>query len=177
MKVSRRTGVPVVEGFEGGRHPYGRNNKGAVMLRALLLTLLFVLPLSFTSYASNGAELIEAAGKGDILRVNELLAEGADVNAKNNYGVTALMGASFEGRVETVKALLAEGADVNVKDKKGITALMFTSGFGHVEIVKALMDKGADVNAKSKRGSTALMFALKEWRVEIVQLLKKAGAR
>lgn len=143
MKVLRRIGVPIVEGFEGGRHPYERNNKGTVMLRALLLTLLFIVPLSCTSYTSSGTELMEAAGKGDISRVNELLAKGADVNIKNNDGQTALMFASDRGHVETVKVLMDKGADVNVKANDGRTALMRASASGHKEIIQLLKKAGA----------------------------------
>ena len=55
-----------------------------------------------------------------------LLDKGADVNAKQNDGLTALMTASPSGRVDFVQALIAKGADVNAKDNNDLTALMAT---------------------------------------------------
>jgi ankyrin repeat protein len=68
--------------------------------------------------------------------VEAFLKKGADVNAKDRNGFTALMGAVFPGvkraiflevQIEVVKLLLENGADVNAKDKYGRTALMMTS--------------------------------------------------
>jgi len=49
-------------------------------------------------------------------------ARGADVNAKNNRGVTTLMHAAWNGYTAIVQALLDRGADMNAKDKVGRTA-------------------------------------------------------
>jgi ankyrin repeat protein len=106
--------------------------------------------------------LIEAA-KGDDLRslVVLLLAAGADVNAKNDYGWTALMMAVFHDHVENAKLLLEAGADVNAKNNRGLTALMMAAQYfhDHVENAELLLEAGADVNVKNNRGQTALMIA------------------
>ena len=52
--------------------------------------------------------LIEASSKGDTEKVQALLAQGADVNAKNNDGGTALMIASGQGHTDIVVVLLAQ---------------------------------------------------------------------
>lgn len=93
-----------------------------------------------TGYNEN---LFEAAKRGDLDEVNCLLASGAEVNAKQYNGTTALMEASVNGHKEVVLALLNMGADVNAKAKDGYTALMVASLNGHKEIVQALLDKGA----------------------------------
>ena len=56
-----------------------------------------------------------------------LLAKGADVNAKNQDGWTALMCASLDGHKEVVELLLAKRADVNAKANDGFTALIMAS--------------------------------------------------
>jgi ankyrin repeat protein len=48
--------------------------------------------------------------------VQLLLEKGADVNAKNKYGRTALIYATERGYTEIVQLLLEKGADVNAKD-------------------------------------------------------------
>jgi ankyrin repeat protein len=55
-----------------------------------------------------------------------LLAKGADVNAKDGDGRTALMQAAREGDIEIARILLAAGADVNAQDRRGQTALVMT---------------------------------------------------
>ncbi len=53
--------------------------------------------------------------------VQELIERGADINAMNNSGITALMSASFNGHIEVVKELIKRGADVNARK----TALIY----------------------------------------------------
>ena len=124
--------------------------------------------------------LMGASEKGDFKMVQALLADGADVNAKNKDGETALMYASGEGHLEVVQLLLANGADVNAKTYPyngphimprgtGWTALMM--GSGQFKVVQLLLANGADVNAKNSRGETALFMASVGGRLEVVQLL------
>lgn len=84
---------------------------------------------------------------------------GADVNAKDNEGMTPLMHAVRAEDAETsenVRNLIAAGADVNAKDNDGWTPLMHARD---EDIVKALISAGADVNAKNIEDKTPLMFA------------------
>src|SRR5712691_9176289 len=64
-----------------------------------------------------------AAEVGDTATVEALLAHGADVNAREQEGMTALQMAAWEGDTAIVKALLAHGADVNARDQRSMTAL------------------------------------------------------
>lgn len=118
------------------------------LLPTLAVTYLFIFLLCFNSYANDAQSLIDAVQQDDISTIKTLLAKGVDVNAKDNYGATALMYAFQDGHSEIVKTLLDNGADVNAKDNNGKTALMAASLKGHSEIVKTLLGKGADVNGK-----------------------------
>jgi ankyrin repeat protein len=60
---------------------------------------------------------------GDIEAVKQAIADGADVNAKNEYGNTPLHPAAIEGHKEVVELLIAAGADVNAKIDHGDTPL------------------------------------------------------
>jgi len=72
-----------------------------------------------------------------------LLAAGADVNAQDTAGNTALMGVCFKGHTALAELLIAHGADVNIKNKTGGTALSFAKQFGQVEMAKTLAANGA----------------------------------
>ena len=90
-------------------------------------------------------------------RENLKLKNGADVNAIDNDGITALMWASARGYTDVVRFLLENGANVNVKANDGLTALIWASDNGCVEVVRLLLENGANVNAKKDDGQTVLM--------------------
>ncbi len=141
---------------------------------AILLVALFS-PLLVNAEDIN-QDLIEAAQRGDTAAVEALLAEGADVNGRNNIGLTPLMAAAWAGHTHTVQVLLDAGAKVNARDENGLTPLMSAAGEGHTATVQALLDGGADINARGKDGGTALMLAAENGHIAIVELHKKARA-
>ena len=69
-----------------------------------------------------------------------LLEAGADVNARNVDGATALMMAAMHGAdsVEVINALIKAGADVNAKTEEGKTALDLARQVGNENVVKVL---------------------------------------
>jgi len=130
--------------------------------------------------------LLAAAGLGEAATLKDLIARGADVNAKDKTGDTPLTLAAANGHLETVALLLERGAAVDGKSEKkscdrtgcsvGQTALSLAAGAGHLEIVKRLIAKGADVNGRASEGSTPLMVAAASGHRKIVQVLLEAGA-
>src|SRR5215813_11673686 len=114
--------------------------------------------------------LMEAAGFGSVEAVKLLLANGAKVNAKNQFDVTALfLGAANQ---EKVRMLLEKGAEVNARTKSGRTPLMIAAACnGCSAIVKMLLDKGADVNAVDTRKIGALQLAADLDDLDTIKLL------
>jgi len=89
--------------------------------------------------------LMQAAANGDIKRVKQLLAAGADVNARDQSGQTALIIACRTPHVapELVKALLAAGADVNTRSRNDYTALSWATARDNTEVIRLLRRSGA----------------------------------
>lgn len=141
------------------------------------LALSLVLLLAHPAWpADAAADLVAAALAGRESEVRELLAGGADANAKNPAGRPALVIAGFNGNWRTARALLSAGADVNAVDGGGVTALMAASAFGHLRLVEVLVSAGADPNLKDAAGRTALARASQAGHQGVVERLKQAGA-
>jgi ankyrin repeat protein len=112
--------------------------------------------------------------------VKSWLDKGADPNAKDNTGTTALMVAARWGYVASVSLLLDRGAAVNARDRMDNTALILASSsgsFGDIETVVVLLKRGASPRAKTKQGKTALDYAREQHHTKIVRLLEQALAR
>jgi ankyrin repeat protein len=96
-----------------------------------------------TYTGSLNAGLLEAAKKGDARKLRELLSQGADVNATDQTGGTALLRVASQPDVEFIKLLLSAGADANKADDIGRTPLMRALLDGSAEGVKVLLERGA----------------------------------
>ncbi len=138
------------------------------------------VPLTGKSTAP--AELFVAAAQGRVERLNDLVAQGADVNARDKrrretYGFTPLMWASMHGQARAARRLLALGADIEARDEAdGATALMRATDNGRVEVARILLKGGADPNAHDRLGWTALMGSARQGDSFMAEFLLEQGA-
>ena len=129
------------------------------------------------------------SGYADVVRPS--LAVGADPNAADKKGQTALMLAAgtlylIEGCPllvtkadsidEALRALLEAHPNPNAADQQGRTALMFAAKYGRTTASKELILAKSDLNMKDNEGRTALYLGLDSEVVEITELLRYAGA-
>lgn len=121
--------------------------------------------------------LIHAVHKGDKDFVKSLILAGADLNAWDVDGYTALMYAAREGNKEIVDVLLSAQANLNVKNDTdtGLTALMYAIDNGHQDIVEAFITEQADLSIQDQQGYTALIHAINS-NHSMISLLAKDRA-
>ena len=88
-----------------------------------------------------------------------LIAHGADVNAKDNDGETALMIAASQSNPKILTVLLEAGADIDAQNKKGETALMAAAARANLDELKILLVHGADPKLRDEAGKLAVDIA------------------
>ena len=160
------------------------------MKNILLTTIAAVVLVGCGNPEADRALLEAARGKislssfgyeENIEAVKKTLADGADVNAKDEDGRTPLLHAAYQGNNEIAELLLANGADVNAKNEVDTTPLHHAALYGHKETVELFITNGADVNAiivsGQHQGKTPLDLAIQLKRTETADLLRKHGGK
>jgi uncharacterized protein len=149
-----------------------KNRLHAQSFGALLLTLFL------WSGTPPEAPVADAAMQGDLARVEALIRQGADLDAAQGDGMTALHWAAEQGHAGMAHRLIEAGASVGVTTRLGdYTPLHIAARGGETEIVAALLRAGADPSAlTSTGGSTPLHFAATTSSPEAVALLLEHGA-
>src|SRR5262249_50608373 len=103
--------------------------------------------LAAASVAADKPTLADAAEQGNKALIRTLLDKGADVNAAQIDGTTALHWAVYNDDGETAGLLVKRGANVNAVNRYGVPPLSLACTNGDANLVKLLLDAGADANA------------------------------
>jgi len=142
------------------------------------LGLVGVLALSLSVMLSAAAAPVaDAAMKRDTEAVRTLIKDGADVNAAQGDGMTALHWAARNGDAAMTQMLLFAGANVKASTRLGgYTPLLMAAEHGHAAVISALIAGGADAKAANTLGTTALMLAAASGNPTAVTTLVENGA-
>jgi serine/threonine-protein phosphatase 6 regulatory ankyrin repeat subunit B len=122
-----------------------------------------------------------AAKRGDAAGLRSLLDHGADVDARDRYGQTALMLAARAGHLAAVRVLVQAGAELDRTAKYRLSALMLAAINGHEEVARQLVEAGADIHIRGTGApgfseKTALDLAADLGWQAIVELLREREA-
>jgi hypothetical protein len=121
--------------------------------------------------------LMHSAEFADLESMKKLIRSGADANAEDQNGSTALgyvLRSSGYRAQEAARLLLGAGADANKAEKNGNTVLMKAAQSGQIEIVRILLTAGADPNSKNQSGETAAVIAINNGYPGIAELIERS---
>jgi ankyrin repeat protein len=120
--------------------------------------------------------LLLAAEQGYEKIVALLLERGADIEAVDHLGDTALGWAASNGHDEVIKVLLAHHATIDHEDLDGSTPLNSAIAYEHPATARLLIEAGANVKHADLDGSSILMSAVRSGDFELIKLLVERGA-
>lgn len=148
------------------RYAYAKNNVGvSAMLR------IGVDPKQ--KDVNGNTALMISASQGDLQSFKDLMAYGADVNAQNKQGMTALLYALRANNRDLVKEILTlNDTDVNISNVLGQSPLYWAAYIGDDIVVNALLTLGADYNKKTNNNQTALQIAKLNNRTKVVRVIE-----
>lgn len=145
-------------------------------MKRLLGILFFSLSIPVVGLAGEPS-FPTAAETQDTALIKRLFKNGADVNAEQVDGMTALHWAAYHDNAALVGRLLKKGANASVKNRYGITPLHLACLNGNAQLIGALIEHGADPDDSINGGETALMTASRTGKLEAVKVLLRAGAK
>ncbi len=120
--------------------------------------------------------LLEAVYNKQSEVVDSLIALGANVNARDYPGLTALMYGVIAGDVGIINTLLLNGAEINAVDYSGVSVLMHAILSNQKEFIVEMMPWFSNINHRDQSGYSALVYAAQNGDLEILEALQKAGA-
>lgn len=137
----------------------------------LLVTFLIFGCAPITTVENMNKQLILASEAGDTAGVQQLLQAGAQINARDERGRTAVMAATHGNQVATVALLIDAGADIDQQDELLDNPFLYAGAEGLLEILKLTIAAGADTQLTNHYGGTALIPAAERGHVAVVQEL------
>jgi len=152
--------------------------------KSIIGSLVLIMGLLCTWFPVQAGELHDATKAGDVVKVRQLLDQGADINAKSGvFEWTPLHIAIAARKTKIIELLIEKGADLEALDRDQRTPLHIAALSGFIEdakpytdMAKFLIEKGAEVNARDNSQSTPLHFAAFRGNVHMAELLIQKGA-
>jgi ankyrin repeat protein len=144
--------------------------------KRIVCCCVLLLGAAGTATAANEETLVDAAEQGNGALVGALLDKGADVDARQIDGMTALHWAAYRDDTDMAALLVRAGANVDAENAYGVPPISLAATNANADIVTLLLDAGANPNATLHGGETVLMTAARAGSAEAVRALLAKGA-
>lgn len=109
--------------------------------------------------SSGDAALHIVTARRDLVWMQWMIAKGANVNVRNNKGVTPLVMATNLNFIEGVELLIANGARIDETNNAGETPLITAVHNGNMPMIRILLKAGADPDRADNSGRSAREYA------------------
>ena len=140
------------------------------------LTAHSVVANSKYNSALNKKQIVDKIETGNLTVIQQLVAEGLDLNKDLGNDGTPLILAVRSGNLHAVQYLIKQGADINLQSETDGNPLVVASLNNNVELVKYLHEHGATIDAITQYDETALISASRAGHFEVVKYLVENGA-
>jgi len=124
---------------------------------------------------SRVVSLIDAAADNDLKRAKAILAEGVDINAAGEAGLTPLIWMIGQHNNKAIHLLLELGANPNKPWQQGEDPVYMAASGGNLPLLNMLLDYHGDPNSPAHERS-AMMIAMMQSHFDCAELLVKRGA-
>ena len=149
----------------------------SLLRRALGLAAAVAVSSALLQAQTSRSPVADAAMAKDAATVRQLLRSGADANAAQGDGMTALHWAALQGEAALAEMLIVAGANPRATTRiGGFTPLHLATQNGRAAVIAPLLKGGAPVNARTSTGATPLMLAAASGNADVVGLLADGGA-
>jgi len=122
-----------------------------------------------------GVQIAAGNGHTDVVRI--LIEHGANKDAADDYGQTALMCATAKGLVAVVEYLLEQGCDMDLVRYDGWTALHFAAAHDRLQVAHLLLRFGAKLDVRDNRGETPADLAIRNGHQRIADAIRAEELR
>lgn len=181
-EAAQKGSLPIVESLlAAGADPNRTDHEGKTPLAIAnekgFTDLVALLQGKTTVQAAQPSDDIwQAASEGRLADLQQLVANGANVNAADAEKATPLHKAAAGGQMPMVKWLLEHGASLNAKMSDRSTPLLLAASTGQTNLVKFLVSLKASVEASERGGHTPFTAAIIGGHIEIADFLLRHGA-
>lgn len=171
-----RVAANVTALLDAGADIEARNDAGRTPLHTAAMAATLIQPVELEMFGFGGADEEAQREARALAATIALLAAGASVEARDDYGRTPLHWAAIHGTPGIIAAILDAGAPVEPLDVKGQTPLHSAARGERPSNISALLDAGSAIDVRNESGETPLHLAARHATSSEIAMLLGAGA-
>lgn len=146
------------------------------MKKIFNILLLTIISAMLYGQSQTDLDMVQAAYDGDFTLFKSKIDAGANIEAIDSEGYTALIYSCAYGYQDIAELLISKGANIN-SFKNDVNPMFAAVNNDNTDVIQILLDAGSDINCTDSEGYTPLMFAAQEGYTNSVSYLLSHGAK